>query len=202
MHTKLTRAEKILDLSQKIMTFCKSDKSAEENTVDIIIAIQQIIVIEAVGLRLSNGFDYPYFFTKGFSPLFVQKEFYLCTRDYFGTAIKDSSGKPILECMCGNVLCGRIDSSLPCFTQFGSFWTNSTTGLLASTTEEQRQSKTRNQCNKEGYESVALIPIKSGEKILGLLQFNDKRENVFTEEDIRFFEGVASTIAVVLSSAK
>ena len=51
--------------------------------------------------------------------------------------------------------------------------------LLASTTEEDRQSRTRNRCNGMGYESVALIPLRSGDKNLGLLQLNDKRKNMF-----------------------
>ena len=64
------------------------------------------------------------------------------------------------ECMCGNVICGRFDPSKPFFTARGSFWTNCTTELLASTTEADRQARTRNRCNGEGYESVALIALR------------------------------------------
>ena len=38
----------------------------------------------------------------------------------------DGVGNPILECMCGNVICRRFDPSKPFFTDYGSFWTNST----------------------------------------------------------------------------
>ena len=55
----------------------------------------------------------------------------------------------------------------------GSFWTNCTTELLATTTEAERQARTRNRCNGEGYESVALIPLRRRRPTLGLLQLND-----------------------------
>ena len=71
---------------------------------------------------------------------------------------------------CGNVICGRIDAKQPFFTAAGSFWTNSTTKLLATTTEQERQARTRNRCNGEGYESVALVPLRHGSATLGLAQ--------------------------------
>ena len=60
------------------------------------------------------------------------------------------------------MICGRFDPSKPFFTARGSFWTNCTTELLASTTEADRQARTRNRCNGEGYESVALIALVCG----------------------------------------
>ena len=53
----------------------------------------------------------------------------LCARDKEGRPILDSIGDPVLECMCGNVICGRFDPSKPFFTAKGSFWSNSTTEL-------------------------------------------------------------------------
>ncbi len=101
--------------------------------------------------------------------------------------------------MCGNVLSGRVDPSLPFFTTRGSFWTNSTTKLLASTTNEDRQARTRNRCNGEGYESVALIPLKAGEDIVGLLQLNDRREGRFTLDMIEHLEGIGATVGAAIS---
>ncbi len=94
---------------------------------------------EAVGVRLPDGDDYPYYETRGFSDEFVQAENRLCATDKQGRPLRDRAGHPILECMCGNILRGRFDPNLPFFTETGSFWTNSTTELLASTTEAERQ---------------------------------------------------------------
>ncbi|MHA2344968.1 MAG: GAF domain-containing protein, partial [Candidatus Hodarchaeales archaeon] len=120
------------------------------------------------------------------------------TGDQAGELIRDPEGNPYLECMCGNILSGKTNPSLPFFTAGGSFWTNSTTELLASTTREDRQGRTRNRCNSEGYESMALIPLRYDKKIIGLLQLNDSRKDIFTSNLIRFFEGVGSSIGIAL----
>lgn len=154
---------------------------------------------EAVGIRLQDGDDFPYFETKGFPPEFVAGEKYLCAYTRNGKMIRDTAGNPVLECMCGNVIRGRFDPELPFFTDNGSFWTNSTTDLLTATSEADRQARTRNRCHGEGYESVALIPLTSGLRTLGLLQFNDTRRNRFDERKIALFEQLGSNLAVGLS---
>ncbi|MGC4118145.1 MAG: PAS domain S-box protein [Myxococcales bacterium] len=150
---------------------------------------------EAVGLRLSDGEGFPYLETNGFPSEFVAAETDLCLRDAGGAAVRDPAGNPVLECMCGNVLCGRFDPSRPFFTARGSFWTNGTTKLLAGTSEADRQARTRNRCNGEGYESVALVAIRTGAVTHGLLQFNDRHENRFDAERIGLFERLADQLA-------
>ena len=105
---------------------------------------------EAVGIRLKDGDDYPYYEARGFPQEFVRLENRLCARDDAGQPVRDSAGNAVIECMCGNVICGRFDPSKPFFTAQGSFWTNCTTELLASTTEADRQGRTRNHCNGQG----------------------------------------------------
>lgn len=153
---------------------------------------------EAVGIRLKEGDDFPYFETRGFPPEFIEAENALCAKDLDGQLLRDAQGNPVIECMCGNVICGRYNPALPFFTENGSFWSNCTTDLLASTTEADRQTRTRNRCNGEGYESVALVPIRHGCETLGLLQFNDMRRERFTAADIALFERLASNLAVGL----
>ncbi|MBK8475660.1 MAG: response regulator [Opitutaceae bacterium] len=154
---------------------------------------------EAVGIRLREGEDFPYFETSGFPDSFVEKERFLCQRDAAGQPVRDSAGHPVLECMCGNILCGRFDATKPFFTAHGSFWTNSTTALLASTTEADRQARTRNRCHGEGYESVALVPLRIGGATHGLLQFNDKRCDRFTPERIALLERLGDSLAIAIS---
>jgi len=161
--------------------------------------IQQISGCEAVGIRLRQENDYPYYETRGFPKEHILLENSLCLRNRNGHPILDDSGLPLLECMCGNVISGRFDPAKPFFTEKGSFWTNCTTELLATTTETDRQTRTRNRCNGEGYESVALIPLRVGGLRLGLLQFNDKRKGQFTARWISVWETLADYLAVALS---
>ena len=158
-------------------------------------SLQEWSGCEAVGFRRREGEDFPYFETRGFPSEFVLAENRLCAVDSRGELQRDSEGIPVLECMCGNIICGRFDASKPFFTAHGSFWTNSTTELLASTTEADRQARTRNRCNGEGYESVALIPLRSSGETLGLLQLNDHRKGRFTPRWISLLERLADSVA-------
>jgi PAS domain S-box-containing protein len=153
----------------------------------------------AVGVRLREGDDFPYFESRGFSGEFVEAENYLCQRDLDGQIVRDDIGNAVLDCMCGNILCGRFDPKQPFFTARGSFWSNCTTQLLASTTEADRQARTRNRCNGAGYESVALIAIRHRDQVFGLLQFNDRTPGRFTPDLIAFLEYAADQIAISLA---
>lgn len=166
---------------------------------DILKLIKKATDFDAVGIRQHKGNDFPYLEVNGFSDDFVKAENYLCAHNKSGKLTTDSAGRPALECMCGVVLSDRTDPTLPFFTKGGSFWTNSTTELLTSTPQEAVQVPTRNRCNKAGYESVALIPLRSGDEIVGLLQLNDTRRERFTEETVRFFEETGASIGIGLA---
>jgi PAS domain S-box-containing protein len=200
IHQLLAQTEQCQNLSGQVMDLLNQTDIRNDLIKDILYLVKAATRFEAVGIRLKEDDDFPYYETVGFSKSFVKSEKYLCTRNQNGEIILDSEGTPYLECMCGNILRGRTDPSLPFFTEDGSFWSNCTTELLASITERDRQCRTRNRCNKEGFESVALIPIRYDNKIIGLLQLNDSRKNIFTLKLIHFFEDFVSSIGIVLKN--
>ena len=166
---------------------------------DILKLVKKATNLDAVGIRQHKGKDFPYLEVNGFPDDFVKAENHLCRHNESGELIFDSKGRPVLECMCGIVLSGRTDPTLEFFTDGGSFWTNSTSELLACTPQEAFQFPTRNRCNEAGYESVALIPLRSGDEIIGLLQLNDTRKGRFTSEMVRFFEEIGASIGISLA---
>jgi PAS domain S-box-containing protein len=169
---------------------------------DVLKLVKEATGLDAVGIRHREGKDFPYLEVDGFPDDFVKAENYLCCHNQAGELIHDEQGRPIIECMCGNVLYGRADPTLSFFTEGGSFWTNSTTELLACTRQEAFRTPTRNQCNKAGYESVALIPLRSGDEIVGLLQLNDTRRGCFTPEMIRLFEEIGASIGIGMARVR
>ncbi len=197
--TERKQAEHREKLAREVLELLNRPEGSTDIVRDILQLIKKNTGFEAVGIRLQEGDDFPYYETSGFPGDFIQAERYLCARDEEGKIIRDGQGNPVVECMCGNILRNRTDPTLTFFTEAGSFWSNCTTELLASTTEEDRQTRTRNRCNGEGYESVALIPLRSGDEIIGLLQLNDRRRNQFTLEMIRFLEGLGASIGIALS---
>jgi PAS domain-containing protein len=161
---------------------------------EILRIVHEALGTEAVGIRLQEGDGYPYFVFYGFHDEHILMENELCATDLEGQMMRDDVGNPVLDCMCGNILRGRFNPSKPFFTVGGSFWTNSTTELLASTTDEDGLVRTRDTCQGEGYESVALIPIRDDDETIGLLQLNDRRSGYFNQETIGFLEGLGKII--------
>ena len=191
--TERKRTEKELFLIAEFLRIVNESKDTENLIESTLNFFKQQSNCEAIGIRLRENEDYPYFESNGFLEEFILLENKLCARDEDNKIIRDSNGNVLIECICDNVICGRTDPSKPFFTFNGSFWTNSTTELLKSTTEEDKQARTRNRCNGEGYESVALIPLFVGEKRLGLLQLNDSRKGVFKPDKIDLWERLSIT---------
>jgi PAS domain S-box-containing protein len=161
---------------------------------DLIALLRKWSECEAVGIRLSEGDDYPYFETSGFPDVFVHGENLLC---HYGL-----DGKPEFEYISGKILSGGTYSDNLYFTPRGSFWSNNTTDLLLETSEIDYQSSLVNKCNKAGYESLALIPLRSGSEVLGFLQFNDPQAGRFTLPLIEDFERIADYLALTISVRK
>lgn len=197
---------KQVESERKITVKLLSQSSAARDEHELLQGITSVLQrwsgCAAVGIRLRENEDYPYYETQGFDAEFVLAENRLCSTDAQGCPLRDPSGNVILECMCGNIIRGRFDPSLPFFTERGSFWTNSTSELLASTTEAERQGRTRNRCNGAGYESVALIPLQAAGETLGLLQFNDQRKGQFSTARVELLERLAYNIASALAQHK
>ena len=198
--TERKKAEERNGNERDLLRICHFAIDTPELMRELIGYFKQMTGIEAVGVRLHQGEDFPYYETTGFSNEFVMAERSLCAKDFRGGLLRDSSGNPVLECMCGNIICGRFDPSRPFFTKHGSFWSSCTTQLLATTTEADRQARTRNRCNGEGYESVALIPLNSQGKTYGLFQFNDRRPGCFKAERIEQLEHLVDYVALALAN--
>ena len=143
---------------------------------------------EAVGIRvLDDAGGIPYQAYEGFRQRFIESESPLSIRTD--------------QCMCINVIRGACNPQLPCYTSGGSFWMNNTTRFLATVSEEDR-GRARNVCNQEGYESVALVPIRRGDQILGLIHVADRRENMVPLELVELLEKAAMQIGTVFERMK
>ncbi len=153
---------------------------------------------DAVGLRLRQGEDCPYYEQSGFSNDFLHEENFLCAKGPNAAIIRDAEGRAVLECTCGLVLSGRADPKMSCFTGGGSFWTNVSSELLALAPKDDPRDNPRNRCIHSGYQSVGLFPVRAGQEIVGLLQLNDRREGRFTPELLAFYENLAQNIGLAL----
>jgi diguanylate cyclase (GGDEF)-like protein len=164
--------------------------------------LKELVGCEAISIRLHCDGDYPYYVFNGFSESFIRKENSLCALDSSGNRIILPGGKDyVLECMCGHVIRGSSDNTMPFFTKKGSFFTNSTSELLKDVDTAKLLRDTRNYCNLCGYESVALIPIPSENNNIGLIQLNDKRRGMFNDELLEYLEMIAEQVALAVRNS-
>ena len=196
------RSEEAREATVELLRLCNGTDNLRELMGNLMHFFQRLTGCEAVGVRLKNGTDFPYYQTRGFSEEFVLAENSLCTADPAGRVLAGQDVHPVLDCMCGNVIRSRTDSAKPFFTARGSFWSSNTSELLATATDADRQARTRNRCNGEGYESVALVPLRLHKETFGLFQFNDRQPGRFSAEKIALLEDLMAYVAIAMAKLR
>jgi len=161
-------------------------------------AIKNRTGFDAIGIRLQDVDDFPYFVQEGFPKDFLLTENTLVERSVDGGVCRDKDGNICLECTCGLIISGKTDPTNPLFTAGGSCWTNNSFPFIDVPAEIDPRLHPRNECIHQGYASVALVPIRDGGRIVGLVQFNDHRQDRFTLETIELLEGIGTYIGAVL----
>jgi len=101
------------------------------------------------------------------------------------------------QCMCIKVIKGEVDPSLPFYTKGGSSYANGTTRFLATLSEEDR-GRTCDVCSQFGYESIALVPIRLGDRVLGLIHVADPQENMVPLEVVELLEELGMQLGMAV----
>jgi PAS domain S-box-containing protein len=197
--TRKKETEKEKEITIKLLSHINETNNISDLIKKTISVFREISGCEAVSVRYKENEDIPYTNASGFPEKIMLAEKFLCQHDCSGQIVRDAHGDQVLDCMCGNIFRGRFNPELTFYTESGSFWTNSTTELLKNTDEDYRQARICNKCYGEGFESVALIPLRIGKETFGLLQLNDKRKGMFDLGRIHFFERQAAYISGALS---
>jgi hypothetical protein len=179
-----------LDLIRMANTMAEPAEIARQ----LVVVSQHLSGCEAVAIRLKAGPGYPYVARLGYQDRSAPEDD-LCARDGSGHLLRDGQRNPLLTCLCGQVILGRMDRAQPFFTDRGSFVTTSASGLLASPGGMQLLGHTNNRCHIAGYETVGLFPVRRDQVTYGLLQCNDRQPGRLTVESIDLMENLAVSAA-------
>jgi PAS domain S-box-containing protein len=152
-----------------------------------------------VGIRLQPGDEFPYTAQAGYPMEFFQTETQLGRESAVCTECAGSKGGADTDAPCNIVLSGKADAGDPLFTPGGSWWTNDSITLPDSRSGKGLASPAQKQSVHKGYATAALVPIKSGKAIIGLVQFNDRRQGCLTGYMVELLEGIASHIGLALA---
>ncbi len=196
--TDQAQAARLRDVSVEVLAILNDPAGFEASMPRVLDALKKALGCDAAGIRLERGGDFPYFLQSGFSEDFLRTENSLVGRDCAGAACRNPDGTACLECTCGLVLSGKADPADPLFTKGGSFWTNDSAALLDLPVAADPRFRPRNRCIHDGYASFALVPIRTKEGIIGLLQLNGRGKGRFTRGAVEALEGLASHIGEAL----
>lgn len=182
------QAQEALEFSHFLLQLANRHTAMAPLLEEFIEEIKKFSGCTALGIRLlDDEGKIPYEASTGFTQEFYKQEFY---------KLESPLSLHADRCMCINVVSGT-DPALPFYTRGGSFYMNGTTRFLATVSEEIK-GETRNACNEFGYESVALIPIRMGEQIIGVLHLADPREDMVPLRKVKILEEVALQLGTAI----
>jgi len=177
-------AESALQASNRFLLLANSQMAMKPLLKEFTAELKKLTGCAAVGIRILDEMgNIPYIGYEGFSQRFYELESPLSLHTD--------------QCMCINVIKGTADPKFPFYTEGGSFYMNGTTRFLATVSEEAKGA-TRNTCNQHGYESVALVPIRGGGRILGLIHVADAQENKVPLDLVEMLEGAGMQLGTAI----
>ncbi len=186
--TEQKRAEKVLRFSLNFLERANLKTSKVPLLEEFVREIQEFTECEAVGIRiLDESGNIPYEAYAGFSKEFYESE----------NSLSVKSDK----CMCINIIKGQTDSKLPFYTEGGSFYINGMARFLATVSEEDK-SQNRHLCNEFGYESVALVPIRLRNDLIGLIHVADSRKNMVPLYLVEMLEKITTQVTSAIQRVR
>lgn len=167
---------------------CLNGETSSASAIRAIVGlVKDAAGFEAVAVRLREGEDFPYAYAAGHDRAHLHGETSLLAWNECGHLRLGPDGKPVLECLCGSALCGKSQPEFS-HTPQGSLWTNrATTGP-----------DLRNTCVREGYQTMARIPIKDGDETVGLLQLDDRRPGSLSPMMLETLERIGQALGSAL----
>lgn len=196
--------ERALERERTVRRICAALNGFTDLRETLLTVVRELAALtgcEGVAIRLLDAGDYPYFAYDGFADEFIEMETSLCSLDGVGERIPEADGESYrLDCLCGCVIRGRSGTS-EVLTERGSFWSNDTGPLLAQAGQLDLGAPVRGHCLTLGYRSLAMVPILSGERRVGLIQLRDPRPDCFTPELVEFVEMIGEQIGLAVANA-
>jgi len=145
-------------------------------------AVVELVLVwsgcRCVGIRITDDSGHiPYVSSAGFTPEFLLTE--------SGLSLSAD------QCACTRIIAGTPEpQDLPVLTSAGSFYANNSMRFVEGLTILQ-QERFRGVCIRSGFTSIAVIPIRYRDRILGAIHLADERENMVALDKVKLIEQLA-----------
>jgi len=190
--TARKRAERREQLTGRVLALLSLPNERTDKIHDILELIRDFSGCASVGLRLREANQsFPYYQSVGQKPDGQECPLLPLADETLAESVAPGAS---------DSLCSRILQGLPqgvpvdgCFTAAGSFWTNPMSHCLpladSGLCREQH-------CHCQQARSMALIPLRLEDEVIGLLQLLDADERKISRDLVEFLESIASSIAI------
>ena len=179
-------AEKELQFSNRLLEIGNRHTAVKPMIDEYAAAFRDFTDCDAVGIRLIDQHgEYPYQASFGYKGGFFEDKQHLSVRSE--------------HYLCNRVVTGKVESGFPFKTEFGSCYVNDSTSVV----QKYQKNKTRFclMCQEFGYETVALVPIKSSAEVIGLIHVAYERKNMLSPRLISAVERASLQLNAALKRA-
>ncbi len=180
--------EKALQASFRFLEIANYHKRMAPLLQAFVAEIKNLTGYKAAGIRIlqENG-EIPYESYDGF-----RQEFY---------DLENRLSIWVDRCMCINIVKGDTDPQLPYYTPGGSFYINRLDEFFCKLSPEV-QGSLRGNCRKFGYESMALVPIRLGDQILGMVHAADPRKDLMPLATVELLEKLGMQLGTAIQRVR
>jgi PAS domain S-box-containing protein len=184
--TDLKEAQRRTEATNSLLNLFVRKSTRKEYLDSVIELIQPWSGCRCVGIRILNEKDcIPYESYVGFSQEFWESENLLSVK--------------YDQCACIRVVTGNPDpQDRPVMTPAGSFCCENTFEFLGSLSGEEK-ARFRGACIRNGFKSVAVVPIRYRDRILGAIHLADEGEGKVLARRIEFIESMAPLIGEAIN---
>ncbi len=179
--TELRAAERRRNFTNALLELFASKSSIREYLDSVVQVIRDWSDCQALGIRITDdGIGIPYQAWAGFEPGFLDLERYL-------SLAQD-------PCCCVRAVTQAIEpQDQPALTPGGSFRFDNSLEFIDRLSPTER-SRYRGNCMKQGFASLAVIPIRHQNRILGVIHLADRRPGHFPQPAVEFIESMTPLI--------
>jgi PAS domain S-box-containing protein len=179
--TELKRSEIRTNVTNTLLGLFVQKTTKREYLDSVVRTIRDWSGCQCIGIRLTDSEGrIPYESHTGFSEEFIALENMLSLK-------KDS-------CTCVRVISQKPEPlSSPVTTSRGSFHCNNSLNFINSLPEKSR-ARYRGNCMRFGFASLAVVPIRYRDKVLGAIHLADKEEGKMPLDAVEFLEDIAALI--------
>ncbi|OGW29529.1 MAG: hypothetical protein A2X56_12895 [Nitrospirae bacterium GWC2_57_13] len=134
-----------------------------------------------VGIRIKDRTGHiPYEAYRGFSREFWESENMILLKEN--------------QCVCSRVMSGAIEAQdKPAMSPGGSFYSGNTMKFIEGMSDRE-QSRYRGVCIRNGFTSLAIVPLRHRGSVLGAIHLADEREGMVSPKSVEFIETMTTLI--------